>query len=412
MAIGATLAAVLVGAAATAAPLSLDATLEPYLARYGLPALAAAVVRDGEVIAAGAVGTRRAGTRRPVGLDDRFHIGSDTKAMTALLAAMLVEEGKLRWDTSIGEVFPDLAPTMDGGLRTVTLTQLLSHTSGVAADNAAFTDLLERSLRQDGNLDALRAWLLREWRTQPLATAPGTAFAYANMNYVIAGAMIERVTGATWDELITARVFAPLQLTTAGLGNQASLGRVDAPLGHTVVDGVATSVLSGPNGDNPPIVGPAGIAHMSVLDFVRWAAWNAGEGRRGPALVTPETLRRLHRQVIAMPARPDAAPGTPSGTGYALGWGTLTVDWAPTRMLQHAGSNGKNLAHIWVEPARDVALVLLTNVGGQRADDALRALAPQLYRAYLAAEAPPLPTVAPTRRAPYFSGDPRRGQGK
>jgi CubicO group peptidase (beta-lactamase class C family) len=90
-------AAVLACATARAEPLSLDATLEPYLARYALPALAAAVVRDGEVIAAGAVGTRRIGTQTAVRIDDRFHLGSDTKAMTALLAAMYVPIAQTSW---------------------------------------------------------------------------------------------------------------------------------------------------------------------------------------------------------------------------------------------------------------------------------------------------------------------------
>src|SRR5918911_527696 len=88
---------------------SLDSVLQPYLARYDLPALAAAVVKNGEIIASGAVGTRRAGTNSPVMIEDRFHIGSDTKAMTALIAAMLVEGGKIRWTSTVGEVFPELA---------------------------------------------------------------------------------------------------------------------------------------------------------------------------------------------------------------------------------------------------------------------------------------------------------------
>jgi CubicO group peptidase (beta-lactamase class C family) len=282
-----TTAILVCGAARGAAPASLDATLKPYLSRYDLPALAAAVVRDGEVVAAGAVGTRRAGSDIPVTIDDRFHLGSDTKAMTALLAAMLVEQGALRWDSTVGEVLPELVAGMDAGLREVTLTQLLSHTSGVPPDNDALVSLIKRSLGEDGNLNELRLWLLRELRDQPLVSKPGTTFAYATMNYVIAGVMIERVSGRTWEELVGERVFAPLGLRTAGLGCQASLGQVDAPLPHELVDGRTKPFLAGPNCDNPPILGPAGIAHMSVLDFARWAGWNAGEGRRGPGWYNP-----------------------------------------------------------------------------------------------------------------------------
>jgi CubicO group peptidase (beta-lactamase class C family) len=314
-----------------------------------------------------------------VTLNDRFHLGSDTKAMTALLAAMLVEEGKLRWNSTVAEVFPELSKKMAPGLRRVTLEQLLSHTGGLPGDNEVFGKLLEKSLSEEGNLDELRYWLVKHWSRQPLRSKPGTGFAYSNMGYTMVGAIIERVGGRTWDELITERIFIPLNLGTAGLGNQASLGRIDAPLGHVTVKGKAKAFLSGPNGDNPPIIGPAGIAHMSILDFAHWAGWNAGEGKRGPHLVKPATMVKLHTPVIAMPKKKDAAPGTPSQGKYALGWGELTVDWAPDPLLYHGGSNEKNLAHIWIDRKRDLAIVTTTNIGGKKANEALLALACQLY---------------------------------
>ena len=363
----------------TSAQTSLDAALVPFLARYELPAVAAAIVKGGKVVAVGAVGTRKAGAKIPVTVNDRFHLGSDTKAMTALLAAMFVEEGKIRWNSTVSEVFPEFSTKIDPGLRRVTLEQLLSHTSGIPSDNTVFGDLLTKSMLQDGNLDELRYWLVQQWIVQPLESEPGTKFAYANMNYVIVGAIIERVAGKTWDELITERVFAPLGLRSAGLGSQATLGKIDAPLGHVVIDGRTKPFLAGPNGDNPPIIGPAGIAHMSVLDFARWAGWNAGEGKRGPKLVQPETLKKLHTPVISMPDKKDAAPGTPPRGKYALGWGQLPVEWAPEPLIYHGGSNEKNLAHIWLEPKRDFAMVLVTNIGGSKANEALNALAPELY---------------------------------
>ncbi len=378
-------------ACAAGAQTSLDDMLTPYLGRYDLPALAAAVVQDGKIIASGAVGTRRAGAAIPVTIKDRFHIGSDTKAMTALLAAMLVEENKLRWDSTVAEVFPELSATMTPGLRGVTLEQLLSHTSGIPSDNQAFGNLLAKMLSktqsQEGNLenlDEMRMWLVRQWSKQPLAAKPGARFAYANMNYILAGAMLERLSGKTWDELITERIFIPLGLETAGLGTPASLGRIDAPLGHVKIAGKTKAFLAGPNGDNTSILGPAGIAHMSVLDFAAWAGWNAGEGKRGPALVRPETLRKLQTPVIAVPDKPGAKPGTPKQGKYALGWGELTVDWAPNRLKSHSGSNGKNLAQIWLDPQRDFAMVLVTNIGGEQADQAFQALAPELYKKFAA----------------------------
>jgi len=363
---------------------SLNPILDPIRTRFELPGLAAAVVQHGKIIASGAVGTRRAGAVIPVTLEDRFHIGSDTKAMTSLLAAMAVEGGKIRWDSTVAEVFPELLATMNADVKTVTLEQLLSHTSGIPSDNEGHTKLLQQSFAQEHkNLEELRYWIIGELIQQPLQSKPGTKFAYANMGYMLAGAMLERVNGTTWEELIVERVFDPLGLKSAGLGPQSTLGRVDAPLGHALLsDGTLKPMLAGPNGDNPEVLGPAGTAHLSVLDFARWAAWNAGEGKRGPALVRPETLRKLHTELIDMPAKPDAAVGTPSTGSYGFGWVTVTPPFAREPLLFHGGSNEMNVAYIMLQPNRDFGIVMMTNVGGRKADRAMIALGEALYKRF------------------------------
>ncbi len=360
----------------------LDSMLKTHLEQNGLPALAAAVTHNGKILAAGAVGTRRIGHRIPVTLNDRFHLGSNTKAMTALLLAMQVEKGEIDWDSTLAQIFPEMEPGMSPEVRAITVLQLLSHTSGVPADNDAFGRLLFDSMKETGNLNELRYWLTQQWSKLPLEHKPGETFVYANMNYVIAGTILERLEGRTWEELIVERIFAPLGLKTAGLGHQSSLGKIDAPLGHAIINGKPVAMLAGPCGDNPPIIGPAGTAHMSILDFARWASWNAGQGKRGPRLVTPKTLKKLQTPVASMPPRPDAAPGTPSQGRYALGWGELRVDWAPYPLIYHGGSNGMNLAHIWIDPQRDLAMVLAANVGGAKANEALLAAAAELYGKY------------------------------
>ena len=128
---------------------SLDSDLLPYLLRFELPAVAAAVVKGGKIVAAGAVGTRRLGTDTPVTINDRFHIGSDTKAMTSLLAGMLVEEGKLRWNTTVGEIYPELVDKMGKGVKDITLEQLLSHTSGIPGDSMEHVPLISSSVTDD-----------------------------------------------------------------------------------------------------------------------------------------------------------------------------------------------------------------------------------------------------------------------
>ena len=378
-------------AAATAEPpevgstgTSLDPTLRPYLARFHLPAVAAAVVQGGRIVASGAVGTRRAGMDIPATIEDRFHIGSDTKAMTALLAAIFIEQGNLRWDSTVGGVFPELTATMDPGVKDITLEQLLSHTSGIPSDTEADWKLFRQSFTQElMNLDELRYWVIKQLVARPLQTKQGTRFAYSNMGYTLAGAMLERTGRKTWEELIAGYLFDAFGLKTAGFGPQATLGRVDAPLGHaTLSDGTLKPMLAGPDGDNPVVLGPAGTVHLSVLDFAIWAGWNAGEGRRNPALVRPETVRKMHTSVIDMPPRPDAKPGTPSRGGYGLGWGTITMPFSSEPFVFHGGSNEMNLANVMLQPHKDFGMVIMTNRSGAEADHALMAMAEALYKEF------------------------------
>jgi hypothetical protein len=114
------------------------------------------------------------------------------------------------------------------------------------------------------------------------------------------------------------------------------------------------------------------------MEFARWAGWHVGEGKRGPALVSAESLRRMHTPIVSMAPRPDAAVGTPAQGRYGLGWAEVQLPFYPEPFVFHGGSNQLNLAYIMLLPRRDYALVLVTNVGGDKADAALKALVKEL----------------------------------
>ena len=121
---------------------------------------------------------------------------------------------------------------------------------------------------------------------------------------------------------------------------------------------------------------------MSILDFARWAGWNAAEGRRGPPLVKPETLKDLHRPRVKTGPLPGAKPGTPQEGEYALGWGVLKLDWTPSPVLQHNGSNTMNFARILVDPNQDLGVVVMTNVGPARSEQSTKDVLEMLYRRF------------------------------
>jgi len=163
------------------------------------------------VIASGVVGTRRAGQDIPVRIEDRFHIGSNSKAFTSLLAGQFVEEGKLRWDSTLADVFPELKNKMDAEFAKITFQELLSHSGGLS-DGPGILDLISHSYMQDGNLDEIRYWMVKEIAPKPLDHPRGSKFAYSNFGYTITGAILERTRGKTWEELVNERIIGPLDL--------------------------------------------------------------------------------------------------------------------------------------------------------------------------------------------------------
>lgn len=194
--------------------------LETIRKKHKLPALAAAIVTSKGLVSVAAVGVRKAGSNVLVTVDDQFHLGSDTKAMTANLIGQLVEQGKLNWDTTLEKSFPDLAPAMAPEARKITFTQLLTHHAGLPAN-------------LKGGWSAVpRAESLREQRRAALKITaegqrePGSAgkFEYSNLGYAIAAAMAEQAADLDWETLMRERLFKPLGMKSAGFGPMGEPG--------------------------------------------------------------------------------------------------------------------------------------------------------------------------------------------
>jgi CubicO group peptidase (beta-lactamase class C family) len=154
----------------------------------------------------------------PVSLDDRFHLGSNTKSMTATRAGILVEEGRLGWGSTVGEVLGREVPGLSASLAGATLAQLLSHASGIPGDTEDMLALYFNGNPFDYNPPALRLRPLAAWKHHVVTVPEGSPFHYSNFGYKNAGSMIEKVAGTPWEQLMDDRIFVPMGMPTARLG--------------------------------------------------------------------------------------------------------------------------------------------------------------------------------------------------
>jgi len=338
-----------------------SAGLEPFRVQGALPGMAAAVIRGDDLVAIGATGVRKQGDPTPVGLDDQWHLGSDTKAMTATLFGLSVDEGKVHFDDKLPALFT--GATLDPGWQNVTVEDLLRHRGGAPADVP--TPIWTQMYADGTNADALSKAVLA-MLAQPPAQAPGT-YVYANAGYMIVGAALEKVYGKGWEEQMQTRLFQPLGMASCGFGAAGTPGQVDQPWGHK--QGTPPIPVSpGPGADNPRAMGPAGTVHCGLRDWGKFLSLHLAGERGEDRLVKSVTLKRLHTP--------------PSGGDYAAGWGVSTRPWAGGLTLAHEGSNTMNLAVVWLAPAKNVGFMVTTNIAGPDAETATDdALAP-LIAAY------------------------------
>jgi CubicO group peptidase (beta-lactamase class C family) len=353
------------------------------------PAMAAALVRADAIVASATVGVVATDDPRPVGAASRFHLGSTTKGVTALLVAALVREGRLGYDRALGAVLPDVR--MREAYRGVTVRDLLLHRGGVVAlqDETREDPALVRTIWTDvprayADPARQRAEVARVVLDRP-PVAPAGVHLYSNVGYALLSHVAETAAGEPFERLLATRIFGPLAMTGARVGGwPASPAEPDQPRGHTSQPGhLLPQTLDDPY-VLPAWMNGAGGVHCPIGDYARYARDTLAGLCGRSALLPAADYRAMHAvQATARVAQMYAPSLEALRSAYGravdratcdLGYGWVTFATRGGRVSAGDGSGGTFFARIVVHPSRDIAFVAATSAGDGAAAvaDALR----------------------------------------
>ena len=339
--------------------------LEETRQKYKLPSLGGGATLHGKIVSVQVAGVRKFGSKVKVTVNDKYHIGSCTKSMTATIAGILVDQKKIKWESTIYEIFPEYRRILHKGLKDVTLTQLLSHTGGLPSLGEHHKQIWLDLYMDRTNKSAKKQRTNMIKKVLPLAPVnePGTKFLYSNCGVSIAGMMLEKVSKKSWEELMGIYIAKPLDIQSLGFGSAPKSQKVDQPFPHIQQGGKTIHIDPRIFPDNPAAIAPAGTAHLSLIDFAKYTTIYSMKKKT----LSPESFSTIL---------------TPILEDYALGWAITKRFWGG-KVITHTGSNTMNYAVMWVAPEKEFSVVAVSNCGSQDAAKAIDEVCFKLIQMHL-----------------------------
>ncbi|RYE04361.1 MAG: serine hydrolase [Sphingomonadales bacterium] len=340
-----------------AAEPAIDDVVARFMAAFDTPGIAVAVIRPGKPTYLKGYGVLTMGKPARVDEHTRFGIASNSKSFTAAALAMLVDEGKIGWDKSVTKYLPEFRMHDPRTTELMTVRDLLVHNSGLALGAG---DLMQFPASERPASEALKALPF-------LAAERGfrTGYAYDNILYVVAGVLIERVSGKPWSTFVSERLLTPLGMTDAfpalRFVKTANVAGRHARLGPPV-RGMGPMSVTSP--DEGPMVDAAGGIHASVTDIVKWLEVQMASGKLpdGRTLWSPAQQAELWKPqtIIASSNGPsDTWPARGVTQTYALGW--FVQDYRGERLVHHSGGLSGQVTQTAMLPGRKAAVAVFSN---------------------------------------------------
>ena len=330
---------------------SVERFVAEQLAAWEVPGCAIAAVRGGQVELAGGWGLRDREAGLPVTPDTLFAIGSVTKAFTATTIGALVDEGLLEWDRPLQEYVPSVRLHDPFVADRLTIVDLLSHRSGLPRHDLTWVGQPGRS----------RAEIVRCLRFLPLSRDLRQEFQYCNLGYLVAGHVVEALSGVRWEDFVRGRLLGPLGMRRTNLSVDEMLADDDHAVGYTRRDGVIVPVQQRPL----PAMAPAGAINSSAADMARWLlAQLAGGQLDGATVMSPATAKRQLTPHMLVPGSGEM----PGLTSYAYGLGWAIGRYREHDIALHAGGIDGFQTHCMLLPDDGIGVAVLTNTSASLMD--------------------------------------------
>jgi len=333
-------------------PKGLDAYIAKVQKEFEVPGLALTIVKDGKVVLAKGYGVRKLGEPTPVNAQTLFGIASNTKAFTATALGLLVEEGKIEWDKPVVNYLPWFQLSDSYVTHELTVRDLLVHRSGLGLGAG---DLL---WWPPSTYD--RKEIARRLKYIPLVTSFRSAYAYDNVLYLIAGEVIETISGQSWEDFVASRILAKVGMSGSNVRHAEAGQGANVATPHAEIEGVVRPVAPFAS-DN---TNPAGGINSNAEDMAKWMIVQLDSGRvaDGSRLFSLRTTRQLWAPVtpisIGDPA-PELAALRANFRGYALGFDVR--DYRGKKLVTHTGGLPGYLSKVVMVPEIKLGVSVLTN---------------------------------------------------
>lgn len=316
----------------------IDLTVEKAMQAFQIPGASIGICMDGKVIHMKGYGKREDGTQNAVTPDTPFAIGSCTKAFTALILAQLVEEGKASWDDPVKQYLPDFALADAETSKAITLRDLIAHRTGLERHDVLW---INQKISQDEAVTLLKHLSPRYSLRQE--------FQYNNLMYSVAGLVIEKITGNSWEKEVQSRCFAPLGMHHSSCSIASVPSHADCAKPHASIHSKLVMLET----FDPAAINPAGGIYSSAVDLLAWGKMHLSNNQ----IV-------LSLQEMQMPFRnPSKWNDEIIQEGYGLGW--YLGNYRGNRWVFHSGSIHGFFSDLTLLPEKKIAIVILCNNGSE-----------------------------------------------